>query len=87
MLGPVQRARAHWAPVNALMQLPDPLHVRVQGIVEHCIFGSRPMGTGTQLPGAKAIVHDSQVPSHARSQHTPSTQKPEAHSDAVVHAP
>ncbi len=87
VLGPVQRARAHCAPVNALMHDPAPLQVRVQGIAEHCIFGSRPIGTGTHTPGAKGIVHDSQVPSQARSQQTPSTQKPDAHSEAVVHAP
>lgn len=38
------------------------------------------MGTGVHVPAALVTLHASQVPSHAVSQHTPSTQWSEAHS-------
>jgi hypothetical protein len=39
-----------------------------------------------QVPGAVAEEQVSQAPSHALEQQTPSTQKPEAHSDALEQA-
>src|SRR5689334_9038922 len=41
--------------------------------------------TAEHTPSLPATSHASHWPPHAELQHTPSTQKPEPHSDAVLH--
>ena len=51
-------------------------------------FARAPCGSpsiGVQLPNFPLTSHASHWPSHADSQHTPSTQCPEAHSGSSVH--
>jgi hypothetical protein len=52
----------------------------------HSPRASYPSGCNAHLPGDCGSAHDLHVPSQALSQQTPSTQKPLAHSLAVVHA-
>src|SRR5262245_4332817 len=51
----------------------------------HCIFGSVPSGTGSQRPRWPA-TQDSQTPSQAVLQQTPSTQWSLVHSDFIWQA-
>jgi hypothetical protein len=44
-------------------------------------------GTGEQVPTLPGTLHDMQLPEQAPLQQKPSTQKPEMHSLARVHAP
>lgn len=54
----------------------------------HCARIPRGMPiTAVQAPRAPATLHASHWPPQARSQHTPSTQKPETHSLAAEHIP
>ena len=45
----------------------------------HSFPGSVPTATAAHVPSLPAPLHAMHVPLHATSQHTPSTQKPEAH--------
>jgi len=46
----------------------------------HSAAGSVRAGTVAQVPTAPRRLHASHIPPHAPLQHTPSTQKPDAHS-------
>ena len=51
----------------------------------HCPSGSAPAGTSVHVPAEPASPQDRQLPEHAVRQHVPCSQKPLAHSAAVVH--
>jgi hypothetical protein len=79
-------------PDRYLRQAPAPSHVPSSPQVSeplsaHWPSGSCPAGMVEQVPAVPARLHDWQIPLHAVVQHAPSSQKPELHSSAVVHAP
>jgi hypothetical protein len=43
------------------------------------------MSTGQQVPPRPGRAHETQPPAHATLQHTPSAQKPDAHSVPILH--
>jgi hypothetical protein len=53
--------------------------------LEHSFAGSVPATNGVQVPTLPAWLHDTHAPVQAELQHTPSVQKPLAHSAALVH--
>jgi hypothetical protein len=53
--------------------------------LEHSFAGSVPAANGVQVPTFPAWLHDTHAPVQAELQHTPSVQKPLAHSAALVH--
>jgi hypothetical protein len=76
-------APSHWASlVQGRAQLPWPLQVAVP----QPFSTSVPAGRGAQPPTSPGRLQASHAPVHAPLQHTPSTQKPEAQSDAWAHA-
>jgi len=58
-------------PSQADLHTPSPL--------PHSFCGSVPATKGVHLPARPVWLHATQVPRHAVSQHTPSTQKLDAH--------
>lgn len=78
-----------------MQELAVPLHVLAAYSCDptHCAgqspSGSVPPFVTRQSPSAPAVLfaaeHDMQAPVHADSQHTPSTQNPETHEEAVAH--
>ena len=60
------------------------LDIPLQVAAPHSPAGSVPAAYGVQPPTSPGTLHASQVPSHALSQHTPSTQWPDAQSAVVV---
>ena len=78
----------HMVLVLALRQAVPPLPSQPPGEqtafsavpAGHTPLGSMPVGTGVQVPTMRGSAHDSQPAVHARSQHTPSAQKLDAHS-------
>jgi hypothetical protein len=81
----VQAPPAQWLPVlqsasvlqGLAQEAPPPQRAR-----PHSLEGSLRAGTRLQVPALPGRLHARQVPVHAPSQHTPSTQLPEAHSAA-----
>jgi hypothetical protein len=65
------------APSQADLHTPSPS--------PHSLCGSVPAAKGAHVPSWPAWLQAMQVPPQARSQHTPSAQKPEAHALALVH--
>jgi hypothetical protein len=54
--------------------------------VRHSLWGSAfPAATGQQVPIRPLWLQLTQAPRHATLQHSPSVQKPEAHSASLVH--
>lgn len=72
-LGPVHAAPAGFVHTPAAQLPPEQLSASLPSTVVH-------------VPGVAALAQLSQVPQAALSQHTPSTQKPVAHSLPKVHA-
>ncbi len=81
-----------WQPAPGLQSAPpaqDAAHagpLPLQKVLPHSDAGSSPAGTGEQVPASPATLQAWQVPLQAPSQHTPSTQKPEAQPAARVQA-
>jgi hypothetical protein len=67
-------------PIAAKSQAPEPLQVARQtpSPIPHSFSGSLPAAWPVHWPARPVWLHDTHLPSHALSQHTPSTQKPEA---------
>ncbi len=80
-------------PASQRRQAPAPSHVpsNPQLSVDSCMHslpGSVPAVTGRHWPSAAPVIaaaHALQLPVHAVSQHTPSTQLPLAHSEPAAH--
>jgi hypothetical protein len=70
---------------NAHEPTPSQVDLHRPVPLPHSFSGSEPAPYGLHLPGLPAR-HDTQVPLQALSQHTPSTQKPEAQMLVLVHA-
>lgn len=58
-----------------------------QLVLPHPFSGSAPAGLGVQVPALPLSAHDTHAPTQAVSQHTPSAQKPEAHSQPLAQVP
>jgi hypothetical protein len=74
------------------MHPPAPLHLPLRPQVCAPSSGQSPSegllrGTGEQVPTLPGTRHDMQLPEQAPLQQKPSTQNPELHSLARVHAP
>lgn len=87
----VQAAARHDCVVPGYVQTARlaPSHVPPQGVPAPVHVGWAGRGapiTETHCPFMSGSPHASQAPSHALSQQTPSTQKPEAHSPPTEHA-
>jgi hypothetical protein len=81
----------HWVPMEKRWQAPAPSQVpsvpqpRTGVVGQRFIRSGCPSGIFEQVPSvAPGSAHDLQVPPQALPQQTPCSQKPEAHSGAVV---
>jgi hypothetical protein len=88
---PVHAAAAHDVPAACRRQAPLPSHMPSRPQVDaasaaHSLRGSVPALAGMQAPSAPVALQVMQRPVHAVWQHTPSTQKFELHSPALVQA-
>lgn len=85
--GPLHAAAPHEVPAAPKAQRPAPLHEAPQGPSPgHSSAGSSPSGMKAQVPTLPGSPHASQLPAQGLSQHTPSTQNPEAHAAPAAHA-
>ena len=76
------------AECSAQLRLPEQLPFVPQveaGCAAHSLSGSVPSGIARHCPSAEGELHVSQAPAHAESQHTPSTQWPDAHCAGLPH--
>lgn len=84
---PVHWLGAHCAPARAATHSPFPLHVpRHVSLGPHSFRRSMPSGSTAQIPGEVGSAHEWQASVQAELQQSPSTQNPEAHSDASLHS-
>ena len=77
-------------PLAYRRQAPPPSQVPsvpqvVAPLSAHCPSGSAPAATRVHAPAVPASPQDRQLPVHAVRQQVPCSQKPLAHSAAVVH--
>ena len=87
---PAQLCCTQTVPLAYIRQPPPPSHApslpQVEGsLVAHWPSGSSPAGTSVQAPSAAARPQDRHAPVQAVRQQVPCSQKPLAHSAAVVH--
>jgi hypothetical protein len=82
----------HWVPAEKRWQAPAPLQVPSVPQPRAAVVGQRlrrsgcPRGMSEQVPSfvGPGRAHDLHVPVHALPQHTPCSQKPEAHSGGLA---
>jgi hypothetical protein len=83
--GGAQTVFAGWsAHVRLPLQTPVFAHVDAASVT-HSLSGSSPGATASQKPARVGRLHDSQTPRQRSAQHTPSWQKPLAHSVSTEH--
>ena len=87
---PEQLWATQMVPLAYRRQEPPPSHAPsvpqvVAPLSAHCPSGSAPAATSVHVPAVPASPHDRQAPVHAVRQQVPCSQKPLAHSAAVVH--
>ena len=90
-IAPLQLAAAHTVPLAYFRHAPAPSQAPsfpqlAAPWSAQWFSGSAPAGTSMHRPSLPAIAHERQVPSQAVAQQTPSTQKPDAQSDAAAQA-
>jgi hypothetical protein len=89
-VAPAQLAATQTVPLAYNRHAPPPSHAPSVPQVDaplsaHWPSGSAPAGTSVHVPVVPASPHDRQAPVHAVRQQVPCSQKPLAHSAAVVH--